>query len=253
MKNLRIFLLAVMVSLQGPFLKSQNYAVDRISDSRILIDSSFDGNLDTSLVSFIGKYRSKMETTMKVRLGVSAQTMKAGYPESLLTNLTSDVMKKYAEQKSGEKIDFALMNVHGHRASLPSGPITFETLFEIYPFQNTLVLLKLKGKYVRELFDFYARHGGEGVSSDVHLVISGKKVKSLAIGGLPLINGKTYTIATIDYLAGGNDGMEALLKASSVQDTGIELRNIMIDYVKFLTARGREVRSVLDKRIVVEN
>ena len=172
-------------------------------------------------------------------------------PESLLTNLTSDVMKGYGDEHLPNGADVGVMNVHGHRATLPKGEITMGNLYEIYSFDNAITFLELRGSDLKKIFDAYARIGGAGISSNVKLVTEGGKVKSVSIDGRPILDDKVYHIVTLDYLAEGNDNMSAFRNALLRVDTGVTLRDVMIGYVREQTRRGNEIVSTLDGRIVI--
>jgi 2',3'-cyclic-nucleotide 2'-phosphodiesterase (5'-nucleotidase family) len=230
----------------------EQYVMTDIRGSRILMDSTWDVKISPPVQKLIGKYKNRLETQMNEVIGEATQTMKSSVPQSLLTNLTSDVMKQYGEKYSGQPVDFAVCNVHGHRAILPQGPITVGNLFEIYSFDNLLVVIELDGKSVTELFEYYASNGGEGVSSDVQLKIRNKKIVSLTIGGKPVEDEQMYRIATLDYLAEGNSGMTALTKAKKTFSSGVTLRDVMIDYIRKCTAMGKKINSGQDGRILIE-
>ena len=85
----------------------------------------------------------------------------------------------------------------------------------------------------------------------MRLVAEGGKVKNVTIDGKPVDRNRTYHIVTLDYLAEGNDNMSAFRNALSSVNTGITLRDVMIDYVKEQTRRGSEIESVLDDRITI--
>jgi len=106
---------------------------------------------------------------------------------------------------------------------------------------------------LNDIFRAYAGMGGGGISSNVKLVIENKKVKSVSIDGKPIDENKMYHIVTLDYLADGNNGMSAFKNAVKLTDTGITLRDIMIDYVREQTRQGKEITSQLDGRITVLN
>jgi hypothetical protein len=52
-----------------------------------------------------------------------------------------------------------------------------------------------------------------------------------------------------DYLAEGNSGMGALLHAVKRTDTGLKIRDILIDRIEKLTSEGGQVDARLDGRI----
>ncbi|GAB6010643.1 5'-nucleotidase C-terminal domain-containing protein [Viscerimonas tarda] len=241
-----VFLVAVLFSCGA----KQQYAVSSLRGERIPVLTA--KNPDAEMLAFVDKYKQQLDREMTQVIGRSAQNMPFGRPESLLTNLTSDVILQLDESLAGGKIDLVLMNVDGHRASMPEGDITVGNIFEIYSFDNTLVVLKLKGSDLTEVFRSYAKLGGAGISSTAKLVIKDGELVDAKVNGQPVDNEKIYTIVTLDYLAEGNDGMDALKNAVSVKDPGIILRDYMMNYVKEQTAKGKIISSKLDGRITVE-
>jgi 2',3'-cyclic-nucleotide 2'-phosphodiesterase (5'-nucleotidase family) len=226
----------------------KHYTVKSIEVSRIEMDSSLDAGANTEMAALVDSFKTKMEGEMNDRIGTAAQSLKKGLPQSLLSNFTADVMLESGENFWG-KADFALMNMGGLRTGINEGPVTITNMFEVYPFDNRLVLLELPGTAVKELFESVANHGGEGLSKGIELVIKDKKIGALKIGGKPLDEQKTYRIVTIDYLAEGNDRMKALTKATKYTDSNTLLRDVMINYIKKLTDNKKEINANLDDRI----
>jgi 2',3'-cyclic-nucleotide 2'-phosphodiesterase (5'-nucleotidase family) len=228
------------------------YSIVSVESSRIVMDKSWDSKANPELAALIASYKTSMEIEMAEPVGIASQTLQKGYPQSLLSNFTADAILQFAEQQWSD-IDFSIMNMGGLRASLNQGTITVGSLYEVYPFENNLVLLELPGKAVKEFFDFVAFQGGQGLSASVNLLVKNRKVESLQIKGKPLKNSKTYRIATIDFLAEGNDGMVALRKATHMEDSNKQLKDWMIEYVRSLTLNNKEVNARLDNRITIIN
>lgn len=204
------------------------------------------------LADFIGFYTEILDREMNKPVGHSAQYMTTGRPESLLTNLTSDFMMDLDPSYSdGHPIDVAFMNVHGIRAPIAEGEITVGDIFDTYPFDNTLTIIRLKGKYLTSIFESYANMGGAGLSKNVKLIIKGNKLQEASVGGKPIDENKIYTVVTLDYLAEGNDGMDALKNAESVKQTGVTLRDYMLDNIRKLEKEGQKLTSSLDGRITI--
>ena len=201
---------------------------------------------------FVDKYKVTLDKQMNEVIGTSSEFMQKGRPESLLTNLTSDVMKAYGDQNMEGGADVSIMNVNGHRSTLPKGDLTLGNLFEVYSFDNTITFLEVKGEDLIKIFEAYARIGGAGISSNARLTISDRKLKSASLDGKSIEIDKIYNVVTIDYLADGNDNMKAFQDAVSINNTGITLRDVMIDYVREQTAEGKQISSQLDGRITIE-
>ncbi|MDR2816320.1 MAG: 5'-nucleotidase C-terminal domain-containing protein [Proteiniphilum sp.] len=230
---------------------NQQYRITEMSGTIVEMNSSPGAPPHREMGALVQSYKTELDREMNVEIGKSARFMDYKRPESLLTNLTADVMKSYGDEHLPDGANIGVMNVHGHRATLPEGTITVSNLYEIYSFDNTITFLELKGNDLEKMFDAYARIGGAGISSNVKLLIEGGKVKSVTIDGQPIDKDKIYHIVTLDYLAEGNDNMSAFRNAVKNVNTGITLRDVMIDWVKEQTRRGKEVESVLDGRILI--
>lgn len=229
----------------------QAYHITDMRGTLVEMNAAYDTPPHPRMHAMVQSYKTALDQEMNEVIGYSAQAMDYKRPESLLTNLTSDVMKAYGDEHLPDGADVGVMNVHGHRAAMPQGAVTVGNLYEIYSFDNTITFLELKGSDLEKIFDAYARIGGAGISSNVRLVAEGGKVKHVTIDGKPVDRDRIYRVVTLDYLAEGNDNMSAFRNALSNVNTGITLRDVMIDYVKEQTRRGTEIKSVLDDRITI--
>jgi len=114
------------------------------------------------------------------------------------------------------------------------------------------VILYLKGDRLNELCQYFATMGGEGISG-LRMIIDNKKAIDITINGAPLDLNKTYSLATNDYLAGGNDKMEALTAHQKRINTGLKVRTMLLNYIQGETAQGRIIDAQLDGRITIKN
>ena len=248
---LRAGALAMTLLLIITSCTSKQYVIKNIEVSRIEMDSTWEPGTNTEMQTLVNSLKSKIADETQKFIGTATQTLIKGRPQSLLTNFTADAMLEQASGLWG-MVDFAVMNVGGIRNTLNQGSISVGDIYEAYPFNNRLVLVELRGKAVKELFDSIAEVGGEGLSRNLEVVIRNKAVESLKIGGKPLDENKIYRIATIDYLAEGNDRMTSFTKAIKVTDSNRLLRDILIEYVKKLTATNKTVNANLDNRITIK-
>lgn len=247
MKNKILLILLLATSLAS----CHSYKIVSVSGEMAKMDSTWQRS-NTPLASMVQTYKTELDAQMNHLIGVSSQFMGYGRPESLLTNFTSDVMKEYGDKHLPGGVDFSVMNVHGHRSTMPKGDIYVRNIYEIYSFDNTLTYIELKGSEVKHMFDAYARMEGAGISSNVRLEVENKKVKTVSIDGKPIDENKSYKIATLDYLANGNDNMSMFLKSTKTVDTGITLRDIILEYIKSQTKQGKQITSKLDGRITLK-
>jgi 2',3'-cyclic-nucleotide 2'-phosphodiesterase (5'-nucleotidase family) len=150
-------------------------------------------------------------------------------------NLVADLFRERAGA------DVGLHNKGGLRTSLPAGPATLRDLFELLPFDNTLVVLRVTGA---ELFEALRRAveqpGAPGIEvSGLVLRVAepgAPKTTLLAVevGGAPLDPARLYRVATNSFLADGGDGYFDPGVAVEL-DTGLLLRDVLADALR---ARG---------------
>lgn len=242
--------LAFLLALTTLSACKQGYKIDDITCEQITMDASFDAKITPEMQQVVDFYKQQIDSVMTKQIGYADVTMTNGKPQSLLANFTSDVLRLAGEEFTQEPIQLAVMNNGGLRAAINEGPVTVGDIFKVFPFENAMVVLKLNGVQVKELFKRIAAIGGEGVSG-CELVIRDNKVESLKVGGKAVEDTASYWISTIDYLADGNSGMSVLLEAEKRINTGVLLRDVMINYVEGLTAAGKPLTAKIDNRIEV--
>ena len=75
----------------------------------------------------------------------------------------------------------------------------------------------------------------------------------MSVNGNAINPEKVYSIATSDYLAGGNDKMVQLAQYVKRQNTGIKLRDILLTYIEHETDMGNKITAKLDGRVLINN
>ena len=229
---------------------SKQWFITESQSAKIAIDSKTEQLADTAYINFLQPLKQKLDAEMNIVIGRAAETMQGHGPESLLSNFSADVYRSKASEIQGEAVDIAIVNLGGLRTQVPAGDITVRKVFELMPFENELVILWLRGDKLNELLQNFAKMGGQGVAG-LRMTISERKAVDITIGGLPLDMSKTYTIATNDYLAGGNDNMEQLAEHEKRLNTGVKVRNMLLDFIKSETQKGNMIQSKLDGRIKI--
>ena len=231
------------------------YSMADVQRSRIVIDQRYDANPDKEATAFLAPYKQKVDEIMSPVMGVAACDMPRFRPESPLSNLLADILV-YSSTRFGEKPDFAVYNMGGIRASLSKGNVTRGDILDIAPFENKICFLTLSGTDVMKLFGQMAMVGGEGVSHSIRLEISKDgKLLSASINGKPVDPNASYRITTIDYLAQGNDHLEAFKKKTnfvSPQNEENNARFLIEEYFKDMHAEGKAVEAKVEGRVNVK-
>ena len=244
---------AVVISIVS--CSSHHYSVQSVDYQRVTIDSQFDAAPDAETMAFLAPFKTKVDSLMSPVVGRVACDMLSDRPESKLSNLLADILI-WAGKDFDEKPVISVYNMGGIRASLSKGDVTIGNVIDVAPFENKLCFMTLKGSQVTTLFEQIAARGGEGVNHVVRAVISkDKKLVSLKINGEDVNPDADYRIATIDYLADGNDGLPVLKSGTNrkmLTDKSNNLRFIIMDFFRENTKQGREVNAEVEGRITVE-
>jgi 2',3'-cyclic-nucleotide 2'-phosphodiesterase (5'-nucleotidase family) len=171
-----------------------------------------------------------------------------------LSNLLADILS-WGGNGFNEKVDFSLYNVGGIRAAFAKGKVTYGDVVDVAPFENKICFLSLTGSKVRELFTEVADLGGEGLSHGVNLVITKNgRLLEATINGKAIDDNVTYRVATLDYLAQGNDGLDAFRYGTDVispKGNDNNVRFIIMNYFRDKMAHGIAVDSKVEGRIVL--
>lgn len=227
---------------------TSSYMVSFASSTKIPVDKTTEAIADKEYDLYLQPVKQKIDKEMDVVIGKAAENMIAGKPESLLSNFNADVYRQTASDFLKFQADVGIVNLGGLRTQINMGDITVRKVFELMPFENELVIVWLKGNKLNELLQSFAAIGGQGVSG-VRFEIKNSKAENITVGGIPLDSEKTYTIATNDYLAAGNDKMPQLAQNEKTVFTGIKIRDMLLAYIKAETAKGNVIQSKLDGRI----
>lgn len=249
-KCLQVFVLAGLLLFSA--CRSE-YKLAGVEGSRVEITSAFDAAPDEDAVTILAPYKAKVDSIMKPVIGSSLVEMDVKRPESMLSNFAADVLKQATVPYIGKQADLAITNMGGLRNDLPKGEITYGDVYEIFPFENSLCILTISGKSLMDLFGQIAQLGGEGISGAQLVIGKDGTLISVKVGGKAVEPEKLYTLATLDYLAEGNDGMVAFLEATERQcPDGATVRGIVVDYIKSVAKKGGSVTSSVEGRILVK-
>jgi 5'-nucleotidase len=143
----------------------------------------------------------------QVGVAVEAGFNRSGVPESALGNLFTSAMLETAGNA-----DVAIHNnVGGIRADIPPGPLTYGSIYEIFPFDNRVVLLSISGADLRTVFENQLGNGNwragiAGIRLSAECRNSQLFVTMLRNDGRAVSDQEILLVATTDFLAiGGNN------------------------------------------------
>lgn len=252
-RKFSIAVIALLMSVTN--VVAQHVTTDGHTVEGRLVNMNSSVTKDAAVDSIVSIYRNEIAELMKRPIGYCDETLFSRRPDSNLMRFFADAMLyegvKYAEQNGLSAPLVALANTGGLRSNIEQGVVTVSSIFELSPFENSLVFMTLTANQMRRVADHIASRGGEPLagmtlSIDKHIA----KGFDIVIAGEPLDDNATYVVATNNYIADGGDGFGFFVDLPRF-DTGLMLREIIIDYIETLTREGRHLTSPADTRITV--
>ncbi len=137
----------------------------------------------------------------------------ARQPETVMGNLTADLMREAGRAAHPAGVDFAFMNQGSVRAGLEAGEVTECDLHAVWPFNDPMVVIAMTGADIERLFTFLMIEVGKTPAvSGLRLERRDGAVRVRdAATGRPLQPGRTYRVATTHYLVLGGDRVDEII------------------------------------------
>ena len=232
---LHLFLFSIASSQQSITLNYKDYKIEQQT------------KIDSGIYRMLSHYKETADSIMNKVIGFSTRGLYKRQPESELGNFMTDCMKEMGEQKFNRKIDAAFVNLGGVRSYIPKGDITIGKIYELMPFDNLVVLQEVKGSILLQFLSKVAEKGGWPISG-ITMQIKDKMPTNILVGGKPLNEKVTYTIANSDYIASGGAECE-MLKSILQINIGYNYRDALIAYVEQITKQGKPIDWKVEGRI----
>ncbi len=248
--SLFAFVSAIVLPVLFSSCQDHVYVLQSVQPHRIEVTKALDAHPVAAADAFLAPFRLGVDSLRRPRVGESEQYMTAGRPESLLSNWVADALVATGE-RLGYHPDLGICNVGGLRSAMPQGTVCRGDILGIAPFENFFTILKLRGSEVLKLMSDIAAVHGEGVSQAARLVITRDgQLKSALLGGQPIDPERLYTIATLDYLADGNDKLYSLKNSEERITTKEAVRDVLIEHLRRLDQAGQKASARIEGRIV---
>ena len=200
----------------------------------------------------IKPYQEQLQSIMNTRISHTNVELnkKTDNPNlgALLADYTFDGAEEWAKENHISSVDAAVINIGGIRSTIAAGDIFLKNIYEIMPFDNEIVIVKLKGSEMKGLFDYYAKYQKNNPVSHLYIETDQGATSKELINGLAVDINRDYYIATSDYLASGGDNMFFFSKGEII-NTGIKMRDYFIKKFK----DNPEISAPDDVRLIFKN
>jgi len=248
--NYKQFIFSLLV-LSAIGCKEQNKHLYRIEGSQITINDSLQSN--TEIEAFIKPYREHITKDLDSVLAFAVNTYSKsdGDFNTAIGNFMADAVYEQANpvfnSRTGKDIDMVILNHGGIRSIISKGNITARTAFKLMPFENSLVVVALKGSQIDSLINYLSQSKKAHPISKLKLSIDKNfNVVSATIKGSNIDTNKTYYVATNDYLFNGGDNMTFFKPNEGLYNLDYKIRNVFIDYFK----KADTINPVIDDRFI---
>jgi 5'-nucleotidase / UDP-sugar diphosphatase len=222
--------------------KKQADIISALRSSGVAGISKEDGSVNARLLM----YSEPLKAMMKQPLARISADLKRGNNTGPGPIVADSMLAK--TRSAGVQI--AIQNCGGIRKDIAAGELTVAEAYELLPFNNTLIILELKGadlvEALEEAVDFQMAAGNRapylyvaGMAFRVdESAQKGSRIRDVVIRAsnndyIPIETSKAYRIVTSSYLAGGGDGIHIFEKAASYRyDTGFIDAEVFMEYLK---------------------
>jgi 2',3'-cyclic-nucleotide 2'-phosphodiesterase (5'-nucleotidase family) len=234
--------------------KQESQTLSKIAGKQISIDSTFIA--DDSIASYITPYRNRVNTILDSTLAFAPHliTKEDKALNTTAGNLMADIILSEStpifNSRTQKEIDFVVLNHGGIRSIISQGPVTARTAYQVMPFENTIAVVALSGKSVRDLISYLITSDRPHPISGLQIVLDkNDELVSVNVQGKPFDENRTYFVATSSYLVQGGDNMVFFKDGLEVVDLNYLIRNAMIDYFKKIDT----LRAEIDDRFIKLN
>jgi 2',3'-cyclic-nucleotide 2'-phosphodiesterase (5'-nucleotidase family) len=231
----------------------KSWHLNKVEGKQIAVTESL--SKTKAIETFIAPYRNNIDDDLNSILAYAPENIdKKGTWQTTIGNLQSTITLASANKifnlRENKNVDICLLNNGGIRSIINKGNITTRTAFELMPFENSLIVVSLKGDQILELVNYFIKEKKPHPLAGVTFTIDKNDIaQNIFVQNKPVDVQKTYFVATNDYLYNGGDSMYFFQKGEKMYDLDYKLRNIWIDYFKEVDT----IPILTDIRIVKEN
>lgn len=223
-----------------------------------LIDLSKESGAHPLADELKSKYWDPVQAQLETKVGEADIGLYRKFykTESQLGSLLADAM---LEAAPGSQL--ALSATSELRADLRRGPVTVKSVFEVVPFDNEVVKVKIGGFLIKEIIEGVYGDGRRFVNvAGMEVLVDsrkpeGQRVQSIKIGGKEIDENAKYDLATTDFMAQGKGGFKQFENKPKYEKTNVSNRDALTNRIKKLgtvTADAIEMRRLRDAALEEE-
>lgn len=191
---------------------------------------------DPTATTIYDKYKEELSPIMDEKLGKTEIELthdRSAEGTSVLGYVVCDVIRKNVDAQIG------IMNSGGIRCPIAKGDVTMGKLYEVLPFDNTVVKLELTGEQLKKIINNgidnesigWVEVAGLKVEYDISKEFGDRVTEMYLDDGTKIEDDEFYTVAANDFIVGGGDNYD-FSNAKSKDDTFVPVRDVIVNYLK---------------------
>lgn len=230
-----------------PFIYSHSANLNRFDSTTTSVDPKIE--------ALIAPYKAQIDSQMNSVIGYCGLSMSKYHPESELGNAVADMVTRYTLEQSSELVDLCVLNFGGLRTSLPKGNITKGKVFELMPFDNTLVIVQLSSEEMNALAKHIVNRNGEPIGSPHGVILHGINDSQYFQFGNEedsIRSKQYYYVLTSSYLASGGDNFVVFKNTNRKTDTGLLIRDALLYGFDNYTSSEHPLTAKVERRIRIK-
>jgi 2',3'-cyclic-nucleotide 2'-phosphodiesterase (5'-nucleotidase family) len=201
------------VKVTADLLKPLTARVTKVEAA--LVEVSGPSKADAKAAELVASWKKKLDEALGGLIGFTKTGLEQESVE-MAAWLTTSLRERF-------KTDVALLNRKGVRSGLPAGAITSASIWDLVPFENEVVTVKLTGEQLL------------AAAQNTEARFSGLRAKGEGFvdgKGAAIDPKKTYTLATTDYLYLGGDGFKLHEADKAPTQTKVSWQSALIEWTK---------------------
>ena len=231
-----------LVGERGSFVIVQGEAIDTPTLKVPLVASAPTFAPDPEVAALVARYKAAAAPIANRVVGHLSGPISAAYDsnrERLLGDFVSDAMLAWTRPANRGGAQIAFTNSGGVRADLvplPDGSVTYEKIFAMQPFGNSIVVETLTGVQLKALLEQQFDSGSNSAEQPNTLLPSknfaftydlsrpaGQRIVTMTLDGNPIDPKTNYRVAVGSFLASGGDNFTVLQQGTNPVDVGLDL------------------------------
>lgn len=209
------------------------------------------GTSTADVAAVVAAAQPKMQKVKTVIAYSEDEMVASKSHETALSNWFVQIVTDKVAELSGKKIDVGICNHGGIRTDMPKGNVILDDILSMFPFKNNVVYLEHKGSELRKIFEAMAATYFQAIGG-VEIVAEGGKLKKVLIGGEPLDDDRTYTVATISFLLYGGDSLTLAKNAENLKVYDVQIVEAVLEYIDALKAKGENIVAPKVTHVIVK-